>query len=271
MSSQKSILTFNVSCTNRPYINNLEYPVQIMPMARGYVKDSIAGIYSKHEPRQLLVHASYPTLVFNARAFEPDNKIEESLKAYFKLCDKIGASHFLVHGPHSSAEYENFELGLKLLKDLHTESKAAVKICVEMPAFTKEFMKSNEETKEFKFFEDYFNAIVSYDFEIVIDTAHLWSNGLDTVHMIRLLKNYEDNYTWIHFNGNCRDQFTSDKHTPMFAEDNKIDDVEKLSEECAKLGKICVCEIVYKHQKSWKDFAEKYSFELVPDSVFANL
>lgn len=272
MEDKRSVLTFDVSCSDKLYINDLSYPVQIMPMARGYVKSTILNLYKEHTPRLMLVHASYPTLAFNIRAFEVDNPIVESLKVYLRYCDKIGASHFLIHGPRSSAELENLDLGLKLLSDLHSESNAKVKICVEMPAFTKELMKTGPNGKlEFKFFEQYFNKIIEYGFEIVIDTAHLWSNGLTAIEMIRLLKNYEENYTWIHFNGNCKPMYTSDKHTYMFAADNKITDNEKLSEECAKLGKICVCEIVYKNSKEWKTFAEKYNFDLVPDSAFSHL
>lgn len=269
MTQQKSILTFNLSCGDKKFIDKLDYPAQIMPMARNYIKDSILDLYKQHESRKLLVHASYPILPFSKRAFEADNRIVDSIKTYFKLCDKIGASHFLIHGPKSTVEYENFELGLKLLKELYDTMKPNVKICIEMPSFTKEFLKSNE--LEFKFFEEYFNTIINYDFEIVIDTAHLWSNGVDTTHMLRLLKNYEDNYTWIHFNGNLKPMLTCDQHTPMFADNNLIAEYERLSSECAKLGKICVCEIVYKYAPKWKEFAEKYGFELVPDSCYANM
>lgn len=266
---KQSILTFDVSCSDKKYINNLEYPVQIMPMARGYVKDSILNLYTTHKPRNLLVHASYPILVFNTRAFESDNKIVSSIKTYFKFCDKIGASHFLVHGPKSVPEYKNFELGLKLLKDLYDDIKPNVKICVEMPSFTKEFIKTNN--VDFNFIAEYFEKIIEFGFEIVIDTAHLWSNGMNTEQMVSLLQNFKDNYTWIHFNGNCKEQYTSDQHVAMFSADNKIDDFKTLSIESAKLGKICVCEVVNKHVKTWQKFAEKAGFDLVDSSVFAYL
>lgn len=278
---KRSVLTFNISCKDKKFISNLEEPVQIMPMSRGYIKDSILKLYNKYSEKEnsnydkkldkkLLVHAAYPILIFNSRCFETENKIVDSLKTYFKLCDKIGASHFLVHGPKSTSEYANFELGLKLLKDLQIESKTNVKICIEMPSFTKEFLNSDIDF-DFKFFEEYFNLIISFGFEIVLDTAHLWNNGLDTIHMIRLLKNYENDYTWIHFNGNSKEQFTSDKHVPMFSQDNKIQDCEKLIKVCSELGKICVCEIVYKNLSEWKNFAQKYDFNLISETVFEHI
>ena len=79
-------------------------------------------------------------------------------------------------------------------------------------------------------------------FRIVVDTAHLYANGLTIDQMIEYIEKWKKNIKYIHFNGNANSIFTRDLHVPMYSERNKFSDIEKLSDYVSKNKFILIAE-----------------------------
>ena len=80
-----------------------------------------------------------------------------------------------------------------------------------------------------QFYKEYIailDGILEKNYKIIIDTAHVYASGLSTDSICKLFKQFSNNMMFCHFNGNTQSQLRPDIHTPMFKEDNKIQDIE---------------------------------------------
>ena len=158
------------------------------------------------------------------------------------------------------------------------KSHYQLQICIEMPVFCKSMFSPNVSLgfngltpkNVYSFTLSYFETAIKFGFDIVIDTAHLYGNGLTTEEMINVLEMFKNNYKYIHLNGNCRPQFKKDEHTtltdcPGF-KPNLIPNTDLLLTEVAKLmnedNKICISEQKCNNVKYFKSLANKYGFKL---------
>lgn len=258
-----------MSVQNRQLIHDSNEPFQILPERTRPLFDTTVKTYFKsNKVKSILIHTSYLTRIWKPEVLLPQSKQSLLINSYCNLANRINTKYILVHGPSSPNEFEMFAAGLAWLKDLES-NQSNIKFCIEIPAFTKSTFEQLH--IDLSFIEDYFQLIVNAGFQIVIDTAHLHSNGLDVSSMIHLLIKFKDNYDWIHLNGNCKPMFTSDKHTTITSNESKIVNVEPLLKTISKLGKICVCEIVYKNRSYWTSLANKYEISLVSKDISENL
>ena len=265
------MLSFSLSVSGREFIKNSKEPYQIMPVQSGFLTSKIIDSYFKSTaPKDILIHTSYMCRAFSPIAFSYNSKIQGLIRQYFKFAQHTGASYILIHGPATPNEFLNFDLGLKMIDTIKKEfNDKNIKICIEIPSFSKEVLK--KETDIYTFIDNYFSKISKMDFEIVIDTAHTFSNCLFNDEVIKLLKKYDKYCTWIHLNGNLRPPGSSDMHCPMFDQKNLIPDYEKFCKDIAKLNKKCISETIYKNYDEWCDFAKKCGFKLITKEAFEHL
>lgn len=255
---------------------NPDVKFQILPEKTRPCVDSSINSYPKLPSSNILIHASYITRIFNQEAYGFQSKQEFLIKGYIKLARRLGTKYILVHGPSNLAEFRNFSQGLQWLKSVNRTHDPKI-FCIEIPAFSKDLhghghgKDSGKDSGRGEFITGYLDLIVSMGFQIVLDTAHLHSNGLNAEAISELLVKYSANYDWVHLNGNSRPSFTSDKHTSIISEDSKLLNPELILRTVSKLKKTCVCEIVYKNRSWWESLAEDYRMELVPGIVSENL
>ena len=195
--------------------------------------------------------------------------------------------YILFHGPANIDDYHNFKDGLSNI-DLNIRNKI---ICIEIPAFSKAFIdyiKQNTITKSanntltnksinqqlnpyYNFICEYLNTVTSFkpinnQFQIVLDTAHLHSNGLNGIEIIKLCNEYLNYYDFIHMNGNIRDQFKPDIHTPIDSVNDKIKFSEYVVRNIAKLNKICICETKDGDYEYYQELSEEYGYSIVDNN-----
>ncbi len=268
------MLTFSLSVSNREFIKQTTEPCQIMPVHSGFLTSSIIGSYYKSEKtKDIIIHTSYMCRAFSPIAFTYNSKIQMLIKQYIKFAKHMGASDILIHGPSSPNEFLNFDLGLDMIKSIikseNGEKETVPRICLEIPSFTKEMHKLINNSYEFV--DNYFSKIINAGFNIVIDTAHTFNNGLSNDEVIQLLEKYKDHWRWVHLNGNIRPPKTSDTHCPMFDSKNLIKNPLEFSKKIASFGKNCVCENVYKNYTEWENFAKECGLKLISKESFENL
>lgn len=265
------MLSFSLSVSNRQFIRKSNELYQIMPVQRGFLTSNTIDTYFKSTiTRDILIHTSYMCRAFSPIALPYNSKIQALINQYFKFAQHIGASHILLHGPASPNEFLNFDAGLDMIDSIRKRfNDNNIKICIEIPSFTKEIL--NKETDMYSLIDNYFDKITQKNFEIVIDTAHTFSNRLSNDQVLTLLKKYDKYCTWIHLNGNLRPPGSSDVHCPMFDPKNLIPDFENYCKEIAKMNKKCISETVYKNYDEWCEFAKKCGFELISEEAFAQL
>jgi endonuclease IV len=225
--------TFNVSIHD-----SLAQPCQIMPRRNQGLYD-ISSINIEPGNENVLIHTSYITHIWSNKAFEYHSNQWLNLKNYFKLAQKIGSKYVLVHGPQSKEEYDLMYEGLKWLHNNFDEYMTDIKLVIEIPAFTKSFHMNIID--KYDFIDKYLQTLVDNGFDIVLDTAHLYANGLNCEQMVQLIDKYKSNFNWIHLNGNSKTQFTSDKHVFVLDESNKFgSEVEVLLKKISELNN-CIC------------------------------
>ena len=268
-----SILTFNFSVAKKKKLADYKEPFQIMPATVNYVKDSDIDKYKNISNNNIIIHLNYVTRMFSSNGLEKDSTIRYSLRQYAKLADKIGTKDILIHMPKSLQEWNNFILGYKIIHD-ELLSKG-YNIHFEITAWTKDLHEEfGKETNRISVVKNYydvlFDAAKSYGdtkyVYVVIDTAHMFSNGCTENDIIQILKEYDDKIKYIHWNGNLNKMFSSDSHVPIFDTQSKMS-YDKISTYVAKLDKICVCEITKEDapKSEWERYANRYGFHLVSD------
>lgn len=257
-----SIISFNKSVKDRNDFLINHSPYQIVPF-RYFCPDLEIKNYPNVDfENKILIHSSFTTKPFGNKQLNTDKSLK-NLSYYNLLADKLKTKYILIHGPMNVEEYNNFNNGLKHIDNAFNNKI----ICIEIPAFSKDFHKFKKDIDDFEFIDNYLNNIISFNgnnsFQIVIDTAHLHSDGLNVNQMFQLLDKYKNNYDFIHLNGNIRDKYTSDVHTQLDSINDKIENSNFLWENVVKLNKICICETKNGDYNYYKLIAEQYGYNIV--------
>lgn len=288
-----SILSVNMSTVNTSsIILNLNEPFQIMPVRTGFINlDKFKIAPKSSEPKPILIHTGYDFSPFSINGLNPNSYAVKLLYNNLDLLEKINADYVLIHGPDTTSKLSYFMQGLAFIKqctlNYYTSKKLPpkFKICIEIPAFKKDLYNTinslyNDSTlnlKVIQFIKECLNECVKNGFSIVLDTAHLYANGLSTSQQIELLKEYSDYYKYIHLNGNCKNAYEPDEHTILNPnglkstfKPNKIPDVSLLLSEISKLNKICISEEKCNNYDYFKNLADTYDFKLVSQKIITN-
>lgn len=274
MSSNSSILTFNMSVKDRKKVVENPDSFQIMPSTRNYLTDAIIKSYPEgHNPR-ILIHMNYITKPFTDRAYELGSRERFSLEQYRRLADRLGTKNILIHLPESVSEYDLLFQGLEVIHDVYPEHT----VHLEIPAFSRNLLQYFKMSREnaSRVLEEYLNFVIQgmpegQSFKIVFDTAHLFANGLTPDEMISLIKKFREHVEYVHLNGNINGMFTSDSHVPIFYLASKLGDVSGLCRYLAGEGVVCVAEVTKMGSAltGWQEFANQFGFTLSTNDMYS--
>ena len=285
-----SIITFNKSTSDREDFLVNKSPYQIVPLHdRFFYKEYLDTLPNPEFDNKILIHSSFTTRPFSNKQIG-NKKCNDNLKGYELIANKLRTKYILFHGPANIDDYHNFNDGLSNI-DLNIKDKI---ICIEIPAFSKAFIdyikhnqiinspsnpsnNSNQQINQssnqplnpyYNFICEYLNTVTSFkpvnnQFQIVLDTAHLHSNGLNGIEIIKLCNEYLSYYDFIHMNGNIKDQFKPDIHTPIDSVNDKIKFSEYVVRNIAKLNKICICETKDGDYEYYQELSEEYGYSIV--------
>lgn len=282
-----SIITFNKSTSDREDFLVNKSPYQIVPLHdRFFYKEYLDTLPNPEFDNKILIHSSFTTRPFSNKQIG-NKRCNDNLKGYELIANKLRTKYILFHGPANIDDYHNFTNGLSNI-DLNIKDKI---ICIEIPAFSKAFIdyinkqdqiinspsnSSNNSNKQlnqplnpyYNFICEYLNTVTSFkpvnnQFQIVLDTAHLHSNGLNGIEIIKLCNEYLNYYDFIHMNGNIKDQFKPDIHTPIDSINDKIKFSEYVVRNIAKLNKICICETKDGDYEYYQELSEEYGYSIV--------
>lgn len=281
-----SIITFNKSTSDREDFLVNKSPYQIVPLHdRFFYKEYLDTLPNPEFDNKILIHSSFTTRPFSNKQIG-NKKCNDNLKGYELIANKLRTKYILFHGPANIDDYHNFNNGLSNI-DLNIKDKI---ICIEIPAFSKAFIdyikqnviinspsnpsnNSNQQINQssnpyYNFICEYLNTVTSFkpvnnQFQIVLDTAHLHSNGLNGIEIIKLCNEYLSYYDFIHMNGNIKDQFKPDIHTPIDSVNDKIKFSEYVVRNIAKLNKICICETKDGDYEYYQELSEEYGYSIV--------
>lgn len=281
-----SIITFNKSTSDRQDFLINKSPYQIVPLHdKFFYNEYLDTLPNPEFDNKILIHSSFTTRPFSNKQIG-NKKCNDNLKGYELIANKLRTKYILFHGPANIDDYHNFNDGLSNI-DLNIKDKI---ICIEIPAFSKAFIDyikqnqiinspsnpSNNSNKQinqplnpyYNFICEYLNTVTSFkpvnnQFQIVLDTAHLHSNGLNGIEIIKLCNEYLNYYDFIHMNGNIKDQFKPDIHTPIDSVNDKIKFSEYVVRNIAKLNKICICETKDGDYEYYQELSEEYGYSIV--------
>lgn len=282
-----SIITFNKSTSDREDFLVNKSPYQIVPLHdRFFYKEYLDTLPNPEFDNKILIHSSFTTRPFSNKQIG-NKKCNDNLKGYELIANKLRTKYILFHGPANIDDYHNFNDGLSNI-DLNIKDKI---ICIEIPAFSKAFIdyikqnqiinssnnSNNQQINQssnqplnpyYNFICEYLNTVTSFkpvnnQFQIVLDTAHLHSNGLNGIEIIKLCNEYLNYYDFIHMNGNIKDQFKPDIHTPIDSVNDKIKFSEYVVRNIAKLNKICICETKDGDYEYYQELSEEYGYSIV--------
>lgn len=281
-----SIITFNKSTNDRQDFLINKSPYQIVPLHdKFFYNEYLDTLPNPEFDNKILIHSSFTTRPFSSKQIG-NKKCNDNLKGYELIANKLRTKYILFHGPANIDDYHNFNDGLSNI-DLNIKDKI---ICIEIPAFSKAFIDyikqnqiinspsnpSNNSNKQinqplnpyYNFICEYLNTVTSFkpvnnQFQIVLDTAHLHSNGLNGIEIIKLCNEYLNYYDFIHMNGNIKDQFKPDIHTPIDSVNDKIKFSEYVVRNIAKLNKICICETKDGDYEYYQELSEEYGYSIV--------
>lgn len=278
-----SIITFNKSTSDREDFLVNKSPYQIVPLHdRFFYKEYLDTLPNPEFDNKILIHSSFTTRPFSSKQIG-NKKCNDNLKGYELIANKLRTKYILFHGPANIDDYYNFNNGLSNI-DLNIKDKI---ICIEIPAFSKAFIdyikqnpinnslnnSNNQQINQplnpyYNFICEYLNTVTSFkpvnnQFQIVLDTAHLHSNGLNGIEIIKLCNEYLSYYDFIHMNGNIKDQFKPDIHTPIDSVNDKIKFSEYVVRNIAKLNKICICETKDGDYEYYQELSEEYGYSIV--------
>lgn len=276
-----------------PYMSQ---PFQIMPTRQRFINLDNYPISPKLSPsapsKNILIHTGYDFNIFSEKGISVNSYAKQLLKNALEFKQRINGDFVLIHGPDTESKLKYFIAGLGAVKyvesKFHDVTHTRSHICIEMPAFKSDLftvidaLYRNKPTKNeriFTFINEYLTTCINNNFDIVLDTAHLYANGLTTDQIIKLCKDYYDHYKYIHLNGNCKDIYKPDEHTIFDPEglykslnfkQNLILNSDKLLTEIAKLNKICISEEKCNSVDYYKYISNKYGFKLVDDKIIIN-
>lgn len=289
------MFSYNITSSGGKFQSLQNQTFQIMPIQYGNLNPFRFKLFTNKT--NILLHTGYDFHPFQAEIFNPLGKQVGKLKSYLETCKRIHADQLLIHGPDQPSSLKYFEAGLTILRSYLNDfsnsqttvptSSSNFKICIEMPAFTKSMYCRCDELQWsglnitaandtaaanniYDFIISYFETVIKFKFDIVIDTAHLFSNGLSTQQMINILEMFKNNYKYIHLNGNCNPQFKKDEHTTLTPcpgyKKNLIPDSDLLLKKAAELmnknNKICISEQKCNDVEYFRKLAKDYGFKL---------
>lgn len=136
------------------------------------------------------------------------------------------------------------------------------KVLIEVPAFNKAFKIS---------MNDYLVELISEfpsdrnNYEIVIDTAHLFADGCECSDIIQICKDFDGVISTIHLNGNENDKFTTDKHIEIFSPNSKMKNIKEMIQYFKDTNKLMIAEVnrgTYGYN-DWKTFCDSYGIKIV--------
>lgn len=285
-----SIITFNKSTSDRQDFLINKSPYQIVPLHdRFFYNEYLDTLPNPEFDNKILIHSSFTTRPFSNKQIG-NKRCNDNLKGYELIANKLRTKYILFHGPANIDDYHNFTNGLSNI-DLNIKDKI---ICIEIPAFSKAFIdyikqnviikssnnssnnSNNQQINQslnpyYNFICEYLNTVTSFkpvnnQFQIVLDTAHLHSNGLNGIEIIKLCNEYLNYYDFIHMNGNIRDQFKPDIHTPIDSVNDKIKFSEYVVRNIAKLNKICICETKDGDYEYYRELSDEYGYSIVDNN-----
>lgn len=270
-----SIISFNFSVAgDKSWIKDYREPLQIMPQTTKIpTNENINSFPSCSSWSDSVIHTSYITRPFN-NIFNEQGKINSciyNIEQYIKLCKRIKYKRLLIHLPGTQKEINEIGNGFGLLKDIfNKEENKDIILVLEIPAF-----KSGYKNDVYEYFrmiiKNYFKLFKYNNIELCFDTAHLYSNGLDGRDMIALFdakishKRLIDYCQIIHFNGNCKQKYTSDEHVQIFDKNNKIEYSAELTKYLQDKNKILISENTTKRSdyNKWLEFSKANKMNIV--------
>ena len=277
------MLSYTISTSQNKFQSpRINQCFQIMPTRTGLLNS--CKYNSNTANTNILLHTGYDFHPFQQEIFNPLSYQAQLLKSYLETCKQLKVNQLLIHGPDQPKNLEFYTAGLTILKSYlndfnsnSVESKYKLQICIEMPAFCKSMYSILNQSDIYDFTLSYFNEAIKKGFDIVIDTAHLFSNGLETNQIIDILEIFKNNYKFIHLNGNAHGKFKRDKHTTLTPcsnfEPNLIPKSNLILEKMSKLmnsGKICISEQKCNNIEYFNKLAKEYNFKL-NETIPANL
>ena len=272
-----SIISFNFSVAgDKSWIKDYREPLQIMPQTTKIpTNENINSFPSCSSWSDSVIHTSYITRPFN-NIFNEQGKINSciyNIEQYIKLCKRIKYKCLLIHLPGTQKEINEIGNGFGLLKDIfNKEENKDIILVLEIPAF-----KSGYKNDVYEYFrmiiKNYFKLFKYNNVELCFDTAHLYSNGLDGRDMIALFdskishKRLIDYCQIIHFNGNCKQKYTSDEHVQIFDKNNKIEYSAELTKYLQNKNKILISENTTKRSdyNKWLEFSKANKMNIVDE------
>lgn len=259
------MISFNKSVIDKEDFKCNHDPYQIMISRYKFISRDVLDMFPKIDfENKILIHTSYITKIFTSNALKSHSKTRYNLNGYNDIATKLNTKYILIHGPCSIDEYNNFGFGLQLIDDVFKDSGKI--ICLEIPSFTKTIYKFK--IIDLNFIKHYFDTILAfktngYKIQIIIDTAHLHSNGLDIYDMMELLEIYKNDYEFIHLNGNIKPRYSPDEHCPIIDDKNKISNTRFLLKYLSGSGKICISETVTGDWNYWIELCKEFGLNLV--------
>ncbi len=278
-----SIITFNFSVSGpKAWMKTYKHPLQIMPQTTKIPTDENIKAFPKIGDEKYLnavIHTSYITRPFGD--IYGDGKIRSfryNIEQYIKLCHHIKYKYLLIHLPASQKEMNNLGNGMnELINFFNKEPKLT--LLLETPSFVSGF-KMDMTKYITNIINNTFDKFINNNVEICIDTAHLYANYCDSSDIIKLLdtkindkKKIIDYVNVIHLNGNVNNKGKSDKHTPIFADNNKMTNIDELMKYLKDKNKILITENTTNHTtyEDWQKFAAEYKINIVPEHPKASV
>lgn len=272
-----SLVTFNCSTSNRRALAELTCPFQIMPGGHKCLSTAELATFEEMKNENILIHMNYITRPFSN---EISAVTKLNIKNCVKLAHRLGTQHILIHMPSNINEYNAYAIGLDFLFKEVCDKGCILQL--ETNPLSKElrnYLEIDKKNAAAKYYE-YTNHILSMipqkykkSVHLVVDTAHLFSNGLYGEDMPAYIQKYLNLIDFIHLNGNLNSILTKDAHVPMYDSRNRIDSVDELMEYLSSIKRILVTENSTEKgkYKRWQAFCKKYELDLVDESSIMNV
>jgi endonuclease IV len=245
--------------TDKKNLASIHNPIQIMPSTTHTLSEKILEEYkqaNKNNP-DILIHINYICKIFSSSAVPENSLARLVIKQYKQLADSLNTKRLLFHLPSTANEMDNINIGFSIL----SEELDDYKIYLEMPSWTSLLRKMTNKETYFREIEKYYNP---KNQQILLDTAHLFSNGYTNSEMINFFEKYPCDYC--HLNGNKNSVGTTDSHVAIYSPNSKWIYYDEVCKYLANSKRICVVEMTKKEfdWKDWEDFAKQFKFNIVP-------
>ena len=267
-----SIISFNLSVSDKHNVSKISDPFQIMPATQNHISDKTLSTYDPGNNPRIILHMNYITHVFSDKAVMNDSTVRYSIRQYTKLADILGTKNILIHMPYTLTEWNNLAAGMNVIKDEICDRGYVVHL--EIPSWARDLLSELKSGDPVDYISEYLDTVFEYcrefpygSYKLVPDTAHMWADGCTEVrHFEQILTKYSKLIEYIHLNGNLYPPFRMDSHAPIFDDhSNKIKCWKDVCQICSKLKVICIAEITKNGLSwdEWEQYADEYGFDLV--------